>query len=260
MQSDDKIRGVWSNKHGVCLTGESWLSATVGIIHKVLQVKTGGAGDSGIFNEPSLIDIVRIQVPTYFEFITRVTYQVRLTNEACHAQYCTDTKMVAWFPLVDLNAKIGSTDYLGPEPALLTTSSMGIACREVTILDVLLYCLPAAAKSPEGELLHSAGYKEADVLKLYAEFLQHCYPSEFMTAHSLKTFLAKWDFTTGSDATTLTRIFAFNENKYLNFLEFLLGLAAIDCSLLGKNQCLLFLIFWKTNFLVCALYAYLSYD
>src|SRR5699024_7157050 len=129
------------------LIGESWLSAAIRIVQKVLNIgqphhHQNIVGEKPIFNEPKIIDIMRVQVPVYFEFITRVAYHVSLSNEACRARYCDDNQTIGWFSLHDLAARMLSADYLGPEPAIFGLSPSSFSseaavpvCREITILD-----------------------------------------------------------------------------------------------------------------------------
>lgn len=196
----------------------------MGLIQKILNVK---AHDKLMFSDPSVIDVLRIQVPTYFEFITRVSYYTQLTTEACRANFCSDNSMIAWFPMSDVLSKIFVSDYLGPEPALFYAPN-NMVCREITIIDVLLYSIQGT-KTAEGELLYASGYKEADIVKLYSDYIQHTYPSEFMTLHSFKTFLSKWELSVSSNYLPYVfKSFSLHGLHYINFSEFVLGLAMID--------------------------------
>lgn len=206
--------------------------AAANLIHKISNMKV--TTDKILFTDPNVIDILRLQVPIYFEFITRVAYYAKLTKEACNAGYCSDNSMIAWFAVTEVNSKAFCTDYLGPEPAIFYMPS-NMLCREITIVDVLLHIIQP--KSPEGELLQAAGYTETDILQIYADFLQHCYPSEFMTSHSFKTYMTKWEIDIcTSELSGIFKSFAFNENRFINFNEFILGLAMIDKCLIKHEN------------------------
>lgn len=216
--------------YGPIKTGESWLSAAAVIVQKILNAK--GISDKKLFTEPLVLDILRIQTPTYFEFVNRITYQCQLTEDACKSNYCTDNDLIAWFRKDEVNGKVFSSDYLGPEPSLFQEVAV-LGCREVMVLDVLLYSI-TTEKRPEAELLATAGYKESDVIKIYGDFLQHTFPSECMTFYSFKNYVDKSQLPFAGDTLKqLFRSFLVHQTKFINFHEFLLGLAFVDWTL-GK--------------------------
>ena len=212
-------------------TGESWLTSVVNLIQRILGLEKK-VTDRPMFSDPLVLDILRIQMPIYFEFITRVSYQVKLTHEACKAKLCNDNSMIAWFPIMELQTKIHNSDqFAGPEPVLFGTLEPNQNTREVTILDVLLFKIIEPGKSSvstQGELLRTIGYTEADILKIYGDYLQFCCPSEFMTYHTFKAYLNQVELQLGPKLLPIFRSFSFNENPYINFYEFLLGLAMVD--------------------------------
>lgn len=112
--------------------------------------------------------------------------------------------------------------------------------RELTGHEVMKYFNNSARSNPSNkafvELLTNAKYKEKDVVKIYCDFVQHCFPSMSMTYCSFSEYLRKLGITQFDD-TTLRRIFqAINyqrsySSKAKNFIlfhEFLFGLAALE--------------------------------
>src|SRR5699024_1344943 len=121
-----------------------------------------------ITTEPVLIDVLRLQMPIYLEFVTRVTYYLELTQEACKAKHCNDGDSFAWYSmepksLEALESK--SSKLLGPEPQMFSAFKAGLQCRELTILDAL----PNASNE---DLLREVNVNDDDILRIYSDFLQ----------------------------------------------------------------------------------------
>lgn len=90
--------------------------------------------------------------------------------------------------------------------------------------------LPSLAKNMEVEIMTSLhiGRREAD--KVYSEWLEYCFPTFLMTYTS---FMAYWsEYIPNHDISaigqSMFRAFAYIGKPYLNFTEFLLGLACIE--------------------------------
>ncbi len=54
----------------------------------------------------------------------------------------------------------------------------------------------AVPLNKEEDILKSAGFKEEDIVRLYEQFVQHCYPSQFMSCSSFKIFTKKIEWKT----------------------------------------------------------------
>ena len=220
---------------GPIYNGESWLTSVATLINHILDLGNK-VNESRTFTEPTVVDILRVQVPIYFQFITRVTYYSELSTYACHTgQCCKDNPIVAWFDISSVRLKNNSNEqYLGPEPVIFNELAVPnhAKCREITVLDALVYEVGTGQRTPQGQLLNFCGYTEEDVLRLYGDFILHCYPSEFMTYYTFETYLKRADLKLCNKARQLEAIFrSFNFNQtngYINFNEFILGLAMID--------------------------------
>lgn len=95
----------------------------------------------------------------------------------------------------------------------------------------------AAAPSPNGttlsfiEHVSAAKYTEAIVLKLYSDFVQHCYPATSMTLASYRAYAATIKLDVYLSDEKLASAFQASNYKakgYLTFNEFLLGLVSLD--------------------------------
>ena len=215
---------------GPIKTGDSWLSSLAALLGRLLP-KPKEDQTEPLWTDPVPIDILRLQLPIYYEFLTRVTYRVKLTDAACKAKMCQDQTAMAWYTLAQFGTKVyKSGEFAGPEPMLCNTFiDAGPAhAREITILDVLLYQISGDKKlSAQGEILRNCGITDQDILLIYGDFLQHCFPSEFMTLKSFKSYLSKAKLKLSSNHDAAFRAFAFNGRDYINFHEFVIGLAIV---------------------------------
>ncbi|KAH7643845.1 hypothetical protein HUG17_6207 [Dermatophagoides farinae] len=261
---------------------ESWQSAAERLVQNLIRLSKYNNNNNknqnqhitqSMYNEPILMDILRIQIPDYLEFITRIVYRIELkctdSMNIC-GQDINSNKTIAWYTINDVRHHSDGHDYLGAEPMILITDNDNddhnkLNYRESTIMTMLSNVFQLSKNS--NRLLQQMNYNETDILRLYSDFLQHCYPSEFMTSLSLKNFLKKWQYelptkiiesssSGGSGSKILNdldrnyvekfrQLFS-QENQqqqqqqrtksndsnskwlYLNFNEFILGLASID--------------------------------
>src|SRR5699024_6320207 len=104
-----------------------------------------------------MVDALRLQLPIYYDFVTRITYYMELTPEACKAKYCEKSSpYMAWYKLEDLvsGAKQG-LQLLGPEPQMMSDFLDGVLqCREVTIVNAL---------PSQEDVLRDGGVTEEDI-------------------------------------------------------------------------------------------------
>lgn len=166
-----------------------------------------------------------------------------------------------------------SLDIWGPEPGIFTsafaTSSVEKgAYSEYTLREAMRFQPRETPRTYQEEMLKSCHFERGDILRLYSDYVQHCFPSQNMNFVSFKSYLLKLgyepagvsggtvgssgsggitrsgtnlDSKTGSNITgfnvhdfrSLYRAFKFNQaHPYVTFHELLLGLAAMDRSTL----------------------------
>src|SRR5699024_7460734 len=106
---------------------------------------------------------------------------VKLENCQAQCNNLEDTTPYKWFPICDITPN--HAQIWGPEPCLYLlrsshapNSSVGSKCRELSIECEFKGSLP----SKRWTLAQSIKYTVDDRLGLYNDFLQHCYPSQFM--------------------------------------------------------------------------------
>lgn len=91
--------------------------------------------------------------------------------------------------------------------------------------------LPNATTLSFIEYVSAAKYTEAIVLKLYSDFVQHCYPATSMTLASYRAYAAALKLDVYLSDCKLTCAFQASNYKtkgYLSFNELLLGLVSLD--------------------------------
>lgn len=151
--------------------------------------------------------------------------------------YChVNNSSFVWMGIEDLNYNF-STKFWGPE-ALLFYNSIQEANQEkyemkknycdFSIKDSLKI-LSKKNLSREKKLLVEAKYNKGVLLKLFNEFVTHCFPSRYMTFNSFKVFLNKANW--HAEDVIFQMIFKalnYRNTNFLSFEEFLLGLAVMD--------------------------------
>lgn len=210
---------------------EGWYAACVSRLKQVLS--TGSGPKSYLsFSQPELIHIFRLQVPYFCQFVTRVTFLSQLTHED-KGNCCQTNKTLSWHSADDvINQNV--TDLWGPEPcvfgeAFLHNAIEKGAYTEYTLRDAMRYLPRETAKTFQDEMLKSANFMERDISRLYSEFIQHCYPSQYMVFPSFVDYMSRIGWPPNdTDLENVYRAFGFNHMSYLSFHEFLLGLAAMD--------------------------------
>lgn len=161
-------------------------------------------------------------------------------------------------------------DIWGPEPGIFTsafaTNSVEKgAYSEYTLREAIRYQPRDSPRTYQEEMLKSCHFERGDILRLYSDYVQHCFPSQNMNLVSFKDYMLKLGyesqaptsltstFKTSSssssridvtsiiansaggginshDMHSLYRAFKLNRMPYVTFHELLLGLAAMDRS------------------------------
>lgn len=162
---------------------------------------------------------------------------------------------IKWFTHDQIVSDGEQLEIWGPEPGIFTsafatqTVEKG-AYSEYTLREAVRYQARDPPRNPQEELLNSCHFERSDILRLYSDYVQHCYPSQNMNYNSFKEYLQKLGYensnhsshspgssgslSSGSmglnvhDMHSLYRAFKFNKMPYVTFHELLLGLAAMD--------------------------------
>lgn len=186
-----------------------------------------------------MFDILRIQIPIYLEYITRVSFLVFLNENTCESRklcaksnetFQSQSGSIAlhWYKYSDLK----NMNLLGLEPLLLykklKEKNIRLQCKEVTIIDALDLIYPTNQQNHWKQLLNKVGYLEDDLISLYTDYLQHTYPSETMTSFSFKTFLTRWKLKLANIDQAFQSFTNETGNYYLTFNQLIIGLAKID--------------------------------
>ncbi|KAI2811307.1 hypothetical protein BLOT_002481 [Blomia tropicalis] len=208
------------------------------------------------FEKVSLHDITRIQMPNG-KFITRYTFIARWKcNEfSC----CTDSLHLKWIPVNSIYEPTSKATtkfyqnlierFWGSEVGLYAVENKyeGVRTRynELSCNEVFRYVKRSdsdnndnngKARNATTELfikfVTDSKFMEKDVIRLYSDFIQHCYPSTNMSLTSFtdycrKTGLGK-SFESNKQFSRLFRAMNYKVKHYLTFNEFLLGLVCLD--------------------------------
>ncbi|RWS00809.1 Calcineurin-like protein phosphoesterase, partial [Dinothrombium tinctorium] len=212
---------------------EGWYPSTVARLKQLLVVGSG-AKNFLSFSPPELLHVYRIQLPTLARFVTRITYFSQLTHDPKHpTNCCQSNKSLTWISAEDITNQ-NIADLWGPEPlvfgnAFLSNNIDRGAYTEFTLRDAMKYLPRDAPKTFQDELLKSAQFTEKDMTKVYGEFVQHVYPSQYMAFASFSDYMKRIGWTNNEpDLQSVFRAFAFNGQNYLSYHEFILGIAALD--------------------------------
>lgn len=174
----------------------------------------------------------------------------------------------------------------GPEPAIFTSafathSVERGAYSEYTLREAVKFQPREPARTYQEEMLRSCHFDSGDILRLYSDYLQHCFPSQHMNFTSFKDYLLKLGYEPQSssggsnsagrgslgvntnssaglsgvnmhDFRALFRAFKVNLKPYVTFHELLLGLAAMDRSTAhggqsGELRCSYIFRYYDTN-------------
>lgn len=186
------------------------------------------------------------------------------------SQTSDSTSGLRWFRHETIVTDEESLEIWGPEPGIFTsafatsTVEKG-AYSEYTLREAIKFQPRDNPRTYQEEMLKSCHFERGDILRLYSDYVQHCFPSQNMNYVSFCKYMVKLgyeslDGSTGSqngigsseksiskrnnqqigstssiglnahDFRSLYRAFKLNRMPYLTFHELLLGLAAMDRS------------------------------
>ena len=200
------------------------------------------------------VHILRIQLPISKKFIYRLIQlvildsgnqpQILTTGESGIAQFrcCVSSKHLQWIDISD--AITGNISGLwGPEvPMFVSFLIETTKPREISEIgfnvDNLINIIglqdliignkrQQSHKTMEQTMAQTLHITKHDIGKIYSDFLEHCFPSIYMTYWSFCSYINDYF----QECDTLLQLFqAFNSNRcgYLTFQEFFIGIVSIE--------------------------------
>lgn len=173
------------------------------------------------FTEPKLVEVMAIQLPITEKWFKRHIFRVTLDLKANEGYCCSSAKNLAWIEEEDINDNIHNKIW-GHDLCYLVhnkASNQLFHC-EMSLDQVNLY-----KKHP---LIRTSGYTSNDVLRIYSEYIQQCYPSQTMSFKVFEDYCARLGLFEHSSIPHFFRAFSTENFPFLSFEEFILGLAAAD--------------------------------
>lgn len=185
------------------------------------------------YSDVKCMQIFRRQLPQSLGFITRLIYYIKLDPNFSSENFkcCTNTKRTEWLPLTQIVHK--KVDSLwGPELVdfcCLISPTIVQQVSEYSLEEALMYLPRDPPRNLEEMILKSIKITEKDVERLYADFLNHCFPSFYESFESFKDYMMQYDLHWKDiNLTNLFHAFNYQKNGYLSFHELLIGLALIE--------------------------------
>lgn len=221
----------------------SWTDAAIEGLPYVLGIE---ANKYSITNPPfehiQLLEIFRLQVPQTRKFVTRVTFYVLLkqedqvkANKGKKFQCCQDSNKLLWFDMDFICDGIVENIW-GPE--LVEFCRLALQSETITlpqklfefgVEQVFQYYPKDSPQNLEESLLKSVKITENDIERLFNDFLDHCYPSFYMTIDSFRHYMLRNGFETQDiRLKRLFNAFNYNNNGFLTFHEILLGFVSME--------------------------------
>ncbi|RWS27556.1 Calcineurin-like protein phosphoesterase [Leptotrombidium deliense] len=144
---------------------------------------------------------------------------------------CREDKRIKWASLEDVIS--GNVENIwGPETYTMIEYGKKIGNYDITeysIDDAMAYVPREPLKCKEEEVMKSANFGEKEITKVYADFIQHCWPSQYMSYASFTEYMSKFGWSvTDIHLHSIFRSFNYRSNGYITFHEMVLGLAAMD--------------------------------
>ena len=183
------------------------------------------------------VHILRFQVPITQKFVYRLIQLVKLC-ESKDFRCCQNSNKhrIKWISLDD--ASTGAVSKLwGPEVVIFATFVNELRQQEIYEfgLEQVYNFVPkeGCPKSAEEEMMRANEIGHLETEKVYGDFLEHCFPSFFMTYASFFSYMNSLlpEFNFKNFETIAVQMFHsmnFHRNGYISFYEFLLGLVSME--------------------------------
>lgn len=233
----ERARCVWLPFVGLP-DGVTWLKAShdgVAMIigNKDTELDADVAAKKAPVYELTYLNVLRIQLPTE-RFVTRLANLVLLKKSAQSTFVCCQrSPRINWVRACDI---IGDRidKIWGPEVRKFTQLLVDISAgqhetivSEFSIENSFHYLM--MDNSPEQKLLRASHIKPEHIVEIYDSYIEHCYPSFYMSYESFKYFLSKYGYNVKDRIIPfLFNAFSLYGNDYLDFHEVLLGFVAME--------------------------------
>lgn len=215
---------------------DSSIDGALGILYGEKSNKAYSSKKKLPFKKFFCQQIFRFQLPQTGRFITRLTYLAILdpNNSSCCTKPAAEN--FKWYPIkMAMQNKV--PNIWGPEVSYYAHCCSAKDYRgqdnntisEYSLNDAYRYFPHESPTMPEEQMLSRASVTSNDIERLYADFIEHCFPSFFFTRDSFRVYMQKHEIE--SRRKRIIRFYAAFRSKdkpYMHFHELLLGLAAID--------------------------------
>lgn len=219
----------------------SWNEAAIDGVPYILAAASFAKQDYIRSNPPisymQILEIFRLQLPQTQKFITRVTFYIALKpDESEKFVCCQNTATIVWYDINYIGNGVMENIW-GPEvvefcrmsTVVQAESSLPQKLVEYGLNKVFHYVSRESAETLEESLVKSMKITENDVERVYLDFLDHCYPSIYMTVDSFKQYIIRHGFEMqDSRLKRLFNAFNYRNNGFLSFQELLLGFVCIE--------------------------------
>lgn len=210
---------------------QAFEAAAQGKLKHLLKVPNLSSGHVP-YKIPEIVHIFRLQIPYLRSFIVRYTFFVELESKPC----CEQTQGLVW--MTSKQMKENNNKMWGPEPYAFHAEFdprkpvMGAHIQEYDLRDPKRLAMKGNKPTPSQMLVRQVGLDMSDLFKWYSEFIQHCWPSQAMSLLSFHNYMSVIgyykDENAKKEAVHYFHAFGYEEQFFLNYREFILGLAASD--------------------------------
>ena len=179
----------------------------------------------------SNLHVLRVQMP-FERFFIRIAQFVNIEKSE-EFICCESNRNLVWVPASDiLNDRI--ENLWGPEVKLFTTMLINPEQKfiyEYSIENALKFVNGDQSQTYQSKLLTSCKMQIDTVMSIYDEFVDHCFPSFFMSLDSFKTFLIKFGYPKNDPRFPwIFNAVGYNRKGFIDFTEFLIGLVCMEPS------------------------------
>lgn len=219
--------------------GQAWYEAVVVCVKEALTVdrKVDGKKQYLSFSTPRMVHLLDLQIPVYLDNISRRIFATELTHDTKHVtDCCQESARGQWMKVEDVKS---SANVWGPEPGIFAELIASATLHKIevnveyTVKDILKFSPKDPPRTYQEEMVKSGGFTESDIFKLFGDYAQHTFPSQYMSVQAFDNYLSRIGLVESNSSqdrnlSGLFRAFAFNGQTYISFVELLLGLCAME--------------------------------
>lgn len=217
--------------------GNTWEQASLDGVTMLIGKKVNVEVEAKLANrklpkfQMNHLHFLRVQLPGD-RFFTRMAQFVNIEPTPDHG-CCEDSRSIVWIPAADiLNDKVETL--WGPEVKLFTTLLINPEQKfiyEFSLDNALLHLSNEMADTFQANLLKTCKISTEQIVSIYQEYVEHCFPAFYMSLESFKEFLIKFGYSKSDPRFPwLFHSVAYNRRGYVDFNEFLIGLICMEPS------------------------------